>query len=83
MQYVPVSTPNRKLYIIDDDDDEENDEAQSDLVRLILNLPYLKEEDAMRFSFDKKAASGLINKSLGNFLKGSSRGLKGAYSVNE
>jgi len=42
-QYVPACTPNRNLYIIDDDSDEENDAAQSDIVRVALNLAYIDE----------------------------------------
>lgn len=53
-QYVPCCTPNRAKYIIDDDSDEENDAAQSDIVRVALNLAYMLEEDAKAFVFDQK-----------------------------
>ncbi len=79
MQYVPVSMPDRKLYIIDDDDDDENDEAQSDIVRLILNLPYLKEEDAIKFSFDKSSAK-VMKQLVGNMMKSS---LGGGFAINK
>jgi len=53
-QYVPVSVPKgctRAEYIIDDDDNEENDLAQSDLVKLVLNLPYMTEKRQKDFEF--------------------------------
>ena len=40
-QYVSVSVPDRHMYIIDDDDDESNDEAQSNIVRVAMNLGYI------------------------------------------
>ena len=43
-QYFSAFMHNRKDYIIDDDSDEDNDEAQSDLVKLILNLAFLPEK---------------------------------------
>ena len=42
-QYFSPSLPDREHYIIDDDDDDENNGAQSDLVKLILNLAFLPE----------------------------------------
>jgi len=45
-QYVTAALPNRNDFIIDDDSDEENDAAQSDIVRVALNLAYLTEENA-------------------------------------
>ena len=45
-QYVPVQVPDgfeREDFIIDDDDDDENNCAQSDLVRLLLYLPYMSQ----------------------------------------
>lgn len=39
--------------IIDDDDDEGNDAAQSDLVRIVLNLAYMHPSDAANFKFSK------------------------------
>lgn len=56
-QYVSASIENRKNFIIDDDSDEENDFAQSDIVRCVLNLAYMMDEDARNFSFEQK---GLI-----------------------
>ena len=40
--------------IIDDDEDESNDAAQSDFVRVALNLAYLTEKEARQFRFDKR-----------------------------
>ena len=45
----------REKYIIDDDDDEDNDTAQSDLVKMILNLAFLTEKQAKQFTFSKDA----------------------------
>lgn len=45
----------REKYIIDDDDDEDNDKAQSDLVKMILNLAFLTEKQAKEFTFSKDA----------------------------
>ena len=39
----------RAEMIIDDDDDEGNDAAQSDLVRISLNLAYMNEDEAHNF----------------------------------
>jgi len=47
--------------IIDDDDDEGNDAAQSDLVRVGLNLAYMLEEKAKKFKFDKTALTELCS----------------------
>ena len=40
-QYFSPSQDDRATFIIDDDDDEDNDMAQSDLVKIILNLAFL------------------------------------------
>lgn len=37
--------------IIDDDDNEGNDAAQSDLVRVALNLAFMPESTAKKFEF--------------------------------
>lgn len=42
-QYVTAAEDDRADMIIDDDDDEGNDAAQSDLVRICLNLAYMTE----------------------------------------
>lgn len=42
------------MYIIDDDEDEGNDNAQSDLVRVALNLGYMTEANAIKFKFSKE-----------------------------
>ncbi|CDW85661.1 UNKNOWN [Stylonychia lemnae] len=54
-QYFSPSMEDREKYIIDDDDDEGNDTAQSDLVKLILNLAFLTEKQAREFTFSKNA----------------------------
>jgi len=45
-QYVTAAEDDRNDMIIDDDDDESNDAAQSDFVRVALNLAYLTEKEA-------------------------------------
>lgn len=42
------------MYIIDDDSDEENDNAQSDLVKVALNLGYMTKGNATKFKFSKE-----------------------------
>lgn len=56
-QYFSAAKDNREVFIIDDDDDEGNDNAQSDLVKIVLNLAFLTEEKAKSFSFDKNTYS--------------------------
>lgn len=53
-QYFSPAKEGRNEYIKDDDDDEDNDAAQSDLVKMVLNLAFLSEERAKGFTFDKK-----------------------------
>ena len=52
-QYFSAALEDRAEYIKDDDEDESNDNAQSDLVKMILNLAFLSEERAKKFTFDK------------------------------
>lgn len=56
-QYFSSDLPDRAKYIVDDDDDEDNDNAQSDLVRMALNLAFLEEKVARSFTFDKNTYS--------------------------
>lgn len=57
--YFPANLPNRADYIIDDDDEEGNDAAQSDLVRLVLNLAFLTEAKAKSFVFKKDCINAM------------------------
>ena len=51
-QYVPADEgEDRNDMIIDDDDNEGNDAAQSDLVRVALNLAFMPESTAKKFKF--------------------------------
>jgi len=59
-QYFTAADDDREKYIIDDDSDEDNDNAQSDLVRMVLNLAFMTEEQAKNFSFDKGAYSAAV-----------------------
>lgn len=68
-QYVSAAIENRNEYIIDDDSDEDNDAAQSDLVRVALNLAYLPEETAKKFRFDKRAMLDMFSGQLGALFK--------------
>lgn len=45
----------RAEIIIDGDDDISNNVAQSDLVRVALNLAFMDETDARNFNFNKMA----------------------------
>jgi hypothetical protein len=60
-QYVTAAEDDRNEMIIDDDDDEGNDAMQSDLVRISLNLAYMREDAALSFRFDKQGAKSLID----------------------
>jgi len=53
-QYVSADVPNRSLMIQDDDDDDSNDNIQSDIVRLAVNLAFLDEKRAQEMSFRKE-----------------------------
>jgi hypothetical protein len=64
-QYFSPSMDNRADYIIDDDEDEGNDQAQSDLVKMILNLAFLTEEKAKLFTFDKNTYKNQVQGKLG------------------
>jgi len=74
-EYVPAAVENRKIFIVDDDENEENNEAQSDLVRLVLNLAYLPEYQAHRFKFNKEAYMGVMGKAFGGMLMSQSIGM--------
>jgi hypothetical protein len=59
-QYFGPSKEDRATLIIDDDSDEDNDNAQSDLVKMALNLAFMTEAEAKAFSFDKNAYSAQV-----------------------
>ena len=64
-QYVTAAEDDRNDMIIDDDDEEGNDAAQSDLVRVGLNLAYMTEEKAKKFKFNKDALTDLCSRIKG------------------
>ena len=68
-QYYSAALPDREDYIIDDDEDERNDCAQSDLVKMVLNLAFLTEEQAKNFSFDKASYLQQVNGITANALE--------------
>lgn len=53
-QYISSSVEDRGKFILDGDDDESNDMAQSDTVRVALNLAYLPEKEARDIRLDKE-----------------------------
>ena len=57
-QYVTAAEEDRDQMIIDDDEDETNDSAQSDLVRVMINLAYLTEDEARSFKFSTDGLKG-------------------------
>jgi nitric oxide synthase oxygenase domain/subunit len=48
-QYVAAATEDRNAYIFDDDKEEGNDSAQSDFVRVVLNLGYMNNPENFDF----------------------------------
>ena len=58
----------RNKFIIDDDNDEDNDSAQSDLVRVVLNLAFLTEEQAANFTFSKNSFKNIKQAELAKAL---------------
>jgi len=52
---VTAAEDDRAEIIIDGDDDMSNNVAQSDLVRVALNLAFMDETDARNFNFNKMA----------------------------
>ena len=58
-QYFAVDS-DRKGLIIDDDKDETNDEAQSDIVAIALNLAYLTQEEIAEMKFDKESLTNIF-----------------------
>lgn len=58
-QYFSADLPNRHDYIVDKNDDETDDVAQSDLVRLILNLAFLDQEEVKQIEFNPQGLAKL------------------------
>ena len=61
-QYFAANLVDRKDYIIDGDDNDKNDCAQSDLVRIVLNLAFLSQDDIQEMSFDQAGIQKLLEK---------------------
>ena len=49
--YFTASMEDRSDYVVDDDSDEDNDCEQSDMVSILINLAYAKQEVARNFEF--------------------------------
>lgn len=70
--YISCSIPDREDYIVDDDSNEDNDNEQSDLVALVLNLAYVDDkvvndlEIKTGFSLDLKVES--VKKDIGEYI---------------
>ena len=47
--YVTCSVDNRSDFIVDNDDNEDNDNEQSDMVALLINLAYVRVDVAKKF----------------------------------
>lgn len=58
LAYVSADNKNRNELIIDGDDDETNDHAQSDLVKAVLNLAYMKDIEGFKFDTDYMISLG-------------------------
>jgi hypothetical protein len=50
--------PYRDDFIVDNDDNDANNSAQSDLVRIVLNLAFIRKEELEKIDF---SADGLQN----------------------
>ena len=68
-QYISPSIENRDKMIIDSDSEEGNDSAQSDLVRICLNLAFLQEKEGREFQYDKDVLSSVAQERLASSRK--------------
>lgn len=50
--YITASADGREELIVDDDSNEDNDCEQSDMVVILLNLAFVKEQAASNFNFE-------------------------------
>ena len=57
--YYSASEPNREDLIVDGDAEEGNDSAQSDLVKIALNLAFIREDVIKNMDLTKEALSHL------------------------
>jgi len=58
-QYFSADLPNRHEYIVDADDNTTNDVAQSDLVRVVLNLAFLGQDEVKNIKFNPEGLQEL------------------------
>jgi len=58
--YFPTDMPDREDYIVDGDDEEGNDCEQSDMVTILVNLAYVREDVAKRFRFSPGYSKSFI-----------------------
>ena len=50
--YISVDTPDRETLIVDDDDNEDNDNEQSDMVNIALNMAFIKDSVVRDLKFE-------------------------------
>lgn len=70
-QYFAADLDERESYIIDDNDCEDDDTAQSDLVRMVLNLAFIRKDEleANNFKFDAQSCMAMKEKNEGSLAK--------------
>ena len=64
-QYVAAYQENREDFIIDNDDRNDNNTAQSDLVRIALNVGFLTEKEVQELTFNVDGIMKLKEKESG------------------
>lgn len=70
-QYFAADLDDRASYIIDDDDNEDNDTAQSDLVRMVLNLAFIRKDEleSNKFQFNAESCMSMKKKNEDSLAK--------------
>ena len=81
-QYITAAVGGaRHTMIVDSDSDEDNDSAQSDLVRICINLAYLPEARGRAFQYDKELLSKETTLRLQSFKESSKENSKFIGSI--
>ena len=73
-QYYSADLPSRDDFIVDNDDSDENNSGQSDFVRVILNLAFMKPSTILKAQKALKGADKdeMVNKFLDALVEGDS-----------
>ena len=79
--YISVDTPNRENFIVDDDDNEDNDNEQSDMVNIILNMAFIKDSIVRDLQFGAGMSKTIKGHNLG--ARAVSGMLKTSLNLNE